>query len=386
MTLAEAADKIHSLQPDLVGITLMGYTSIPPGAAFIRTLKKETRSGFSVIAGGHGAAGMPEPILEAGADCVCFGEGELTLQQIIGKGISPGMPGTFVLENNRLVKGPVQTLISPLDHLNEPARDLMPPPFEGIHLMETSRGCPHRCEFCESTRFYGLRWRSKSPERVVQEVNRIIDEYSGWVIQFADDNFAASIKRVKEICKKLVEEDAVPAYFTLSARGDDLIADPDLLPMMADARMLRFNIGIDTLDADVGKTVRKTVPTGVYRKTFARMRELGMFSVGSFIVGLPGETAQARERAVELAVEAAPDSAHFLPYIPLPGLLRDAKHTGVEPHPDDIEACERFTKTFFRQPSVLANLKELAERDGIQGQLAIGTLKKIQNREQHYQD
>jgi radical SAM superfamily enzyme YgiQ (UPF0313 family) len=320
---------------------------------------------------------LPEELLNAGADCVVFGEGELILGDILQDGVSPGMPGTAVLEDNRIVKGPTRPLIFPLDDLKEPARELMAPPRDGIHLMETSRGCPHSCEFCETTRFYGTRWRPQSPRRVLQEVNRLIEQYDAWLIHIVDDNFTANPKRVKEICRALIDDEALPLYFMFFARADDLIKDPELLPLMAKARMLRMTVGIDTLDPDVGEHVKKTIPLEVYREVFERMREVGMFSIGSLIIGLPGETPEAREKAVERLVEAGPDCAQFLPYLPLPGLPRDERHTGYEPHPDDMEDANRFTREYLLHPTVTARLESLVEKGEVQGQFARDTLRHI---------
>ena len=157
LSVEDTVQKIHALNPHLLGITLMGFLSVEAGVEIIKALKP---CSFPVIAGGHGAALTPEPIIEAGADVVVFGEGEATFRDILENGISPGMPGTFLPDPGNqpnglitLIKGPVRPLISPLDLLNDPLRDLMPPPENDIHLMETSRGCPHRCDFCETTRF-----------------------------------------------------------------------------------------------------------------------------------------------------------------------------------------------------------------------------------------
>jgi len=379
MLPAQAVEKVWSHEADMVGVTLMGVPSVQKGTAFIEGLKKANPADIPIIVGGHGTSMLPEPLLKAGADCAVFGEGEITLAEILQQGITPGMPGTIVPDNGRLVNGPSRPPISPLDTLNEPARDLLAPPGDGIHMMETSRGCPHSCEFCETTRFFGTRWRPYTPERVVQESKRLVDRYDALLIQLADDNFAASPKRVKEICKKLIEADALPIYFMFT-RADDLVKDPEVLPLMAEARMLRLNIGVDTLDPHVGKSVKKIIPVEVYREAFERIREAGIFSAASLITGLPGETAESREKAVERLVEAGPDFAQFLPYLPLPGLPRDKRHTGYDAHPDDIEEAKKLTRAYMTHPTVIHRLKAIIEKGGIHGQLALGTLDKVYER------
>jgi radical SAM superfamily enzyme YgiQ (UPF0313 family) len=248
--------------------------------------------------------------------------------------------------------------------------------------MEASRGCPHNCEFCETTRFYGTRWRPHTPERVVQEVKRLMDDYDAYLVHFADDNFTASTKRVKQICQQLIEEDTIPAYFIYFARADDLIKDPELLPLMAEARMLRVTVGIDTLDPEVGENVSKTIPVEVYHEAFERMREVGIFAIGSLIVGLPGEGPEAREKALERLVEAGPDFAQFLPYLPLPGLPRDQRHTGYDAHPDDAAEAARLSRAYALHPTVAGRLEKLVEKGGIQGQLAAGALDRVRAEQQ----
>ncbi len=378
LTFEQAGQKIMAHRPDLIGITLMGFSSLRNGVNLIRAITTAVPAGEpvpTIITGGHGAFVFPEKILEAGCQCVVFGEGELTLQEILRSGIRPGMPGTIVLSGDKMVRGEPRKPIVPMDRLNTPARDLIDPPPNHMHLLETSRGCPHRCKFCETTKFFGRRWRSFSAKRVVKEVDLLIEKYDGWIIQVADDNFTADIQRVKDICRRLLNEEILPAYFMLSARADDLVRDPELLPLMAQARMLRIQVGIDTLDPQLSRQVNKTISSSIYRDVFQRMRELGIFSVGSVIVGLPGESLPAREKILERVVEVLPDAAHFIPYLPLPGLPREERHVGFDSHPDDAVEADRLNRDYYRVPAVLKQLTELTLRGDIQAQLALGVLK-----------
>lgn len=381
LTTKEAAGQVCSYRPDLIGVTVMGLASVRPAADFIRCLKAKSISSakntFStqIIAGGHGASMFPIFLLEAGADAVVIGEGELTFNQLLDNGIEAGAKGLACVVESRLTTGAPQRLVEPLDQLQPPARDLMPPPADNIHLMETSRGCPHECAFCETTRFYGRRWRPHSPGRVVSEVRRLVNDFDAWIIHISDDNFAADRKRVLHICEELQKE-TLPAFFMVSARADDLVVDSELLPAMAAARILRITVGVETLDQETAELAQKPVGIEVYREAFERMRELGIFSIASFIVGLPGEMPEARENAVALAVEAGPDSAHFLPFLPLPGIPLSSKRTGLDPDPTDVDDAQRFNCEFLHHSTVQARLKTAAEKHDIKGLLARATLKK----------
>jgi anaerobic magnesium-protoporphyrin IX monomethyl ester cyclase len=379
LSIPEAAEAVWALNPDVIGVTVMGLQSVEPGAALVRRLRaqnvKRPHGRVHILAGGHGASMTPTHLLRAGADAIVLGEGERTLQDILTHGIRPGSMGVACLVNGQVMIGPPHPPIRPLDHLSYPARDLMPPPPDGIHLMETSRGCPHACAFCETTRFHGRRWRPHSPGRVAAEVRRLVDGYSAWIIHFADDNFAADPRRVLRICDAL-QQGPLPAFIMASARGDDLMSDSRLIPAMATARILRISVGVETVEPQTAAVTGKAIPLETYRDVFRRMAEHGMFSVASFIIGLPGETREARAHAVELAIRAGPDSAHFLPFLPLPGTPLAAGHRGFDPNPDDVRDAELFTQAFFQDATVRKRLEDAASSGDMRALLARATLKR----------
>jgi len=371
-----AAAAVWARRPDLVGVTAMGLRSVVPAAAFIRQLRAaagDDARPAAIIAGGHGASMAPDPLLDAGADAVVIGEGEETLREVVAGGIHAGAAGVACRRDGRTVSGPPRPPIQPLERLPLPARDLMPPPPDGVHLMETSRGCPHACAFCETTRFYGRRWRPHPPARVADEVRLLVESCGAWMIHFADDNFCASPRRVLEICRRL-RRGPLPAFILASARGDDLLADPRVIPAMAAARIQRVTVGVETLDPGAAARAAKPIPLPTYRAAFQRMAAHGVFSIASFIIGLPGESPALRERTVELAAAAGPDVAHFLPFLPLPGTPLAAGRAGPDPDPADVRDAELCNVAFRRHPAVHARLAAAVAGGGVRGLLARATL------------
>lgn len=377
-SLDKVSQAVRRNQPELIGVTVMGMTSVAPTAALIRALRAECDLRAAdgrrpvLLAGGHGASMLPEALLEAGADAVVVGEGEETLRQIVRDGVQPGMPGLACRVDGRMVIGPPRTPLLPLDQLAPPARDLMPPPRDGVHLMETSRGCPHHCAFCETTRFYGRQWRPLTPMRVADEVRRLVDEYDAWMIHFADDNFAASPRRVLEICT-LLRHGPLPACIVASARADDLL-DARVIPALAAAHITRLTIGVESPEPELAAAVGKPFAPDLYRRVFARLRAHGIFSVASFIVGLPGETPEMRARMVERAIAIGPDSARFVPFHPQPGTPLASESETFLPHPKDERDAQSFSEAFYRDPGIRNPLEQAAEAGGIRGLLAKAVL------------
>lgn len=371
LTHDEAVRQVLAYNPDIIGITVMGQESVMPASDFVCSLKKVSgRSAGSpvIIAGGHGASMIPKPLLSSGAVAVVYGEGETTLRRIIEQGVLPGAKGLLCAEKNGVIRGGHQLPIFPLDRLNKPARDLMPL-LDGVFLMETSRGCPHACKFCETTRFYGRKWRPFSPSRVAKEVRELVEEYGAWIIFFADDNFAADPERVLQICKEL-QKGPLPAVILASARADDLLAHPALLTEMSKARIRRITVGVETLDPLAAKKTGKPITIDIYREVFRKMSANDIFSIASFIVGLPDETTAAREKSVAFALDAGPDAAHFLPFLPLIGTPYAKGYTTCQPDPKDVRDSAAYNTAFRKHPTTILRLTNAVSKGGIRGLFA----------------
>ena len=372
-TVAAATGAILAERPELVGITAMGLPSVAAVADLVRSLRREGGEDLAIVAGGHGAGNLPGHLLAAGADAVLPGEAERSFRSLVRLGLGTEGPGLVLPDGEGVRATPPAAPIDPLDDLPRPARDLMPVPGDGIYLLETSRGCPHGCTFCETTRFHGRRWRPRSPARVVDEVRELVVDHDAWIVHFADDNFTADPRRVIAICE-LMGDGPRPAMCMASARADDLARCPELLPAMAEAGILRVSLGVETLSDALAGSIGKPIPLDTYRGVFERMRQLGMFSVASFIVGLPGETPGQRADLLATALEAAPDSAWFLPFLPLPGTPAAAGRATFDPHATDVAEARRLDVAFAADAAVRARLESAVRAGGIRGTLARGSL------------
>ncbi len=372
----EAAAAVWDRRPNLVGITVMGTASITPACAFLRHLRAtQNEDSVTIVAGGQGAAWGYADLLSAGADAVVLGEGERTFRRMLAEGVQPGAPGTACLRDGSVVVGPPQRLIEMLDLLPWPLRELVPPTSDEIHLVETSRGCPHACTFCATTRFHGRRWRPKSAQRVASEVRDLVEHHDAWVILFADDNFAADPRRVRDICDLLVEG-PLPLCFAVSARADDLVRDPQVLPAMASARMARVTVGVESLDLAVASKAGKPIAAATFAEAFRRMRELGIFSIASLIVGLPGEDPASREQMVDLVLEIGPDAAQFLPFLPRPSCPTGSFQDDFLPDPGAVQDAARLSRSFASHPAARRRLAAAAQQKGVRGLFASATLER----------
>ncbi|MBU7027911.1 MAG: B12-binding domain-containing radical SAM protein [Theionarchaea archaeon] len=369
LDLHASVKKTLETRPDVIGVTTMGLTSVEPTTHFVKALRN---AGFSspVIVGGHGATMSPLPLLDEGADAVVCGEGEKTFRELLQKGISDNIKGLAFLRNGHLVKTPPRPLINPLDLLPEPARDLAGPPPEGIALVETSRGCPYQCTFCEASQFYNGVWRSRSPDVVARDIQNLVENGAA-IIHIVDDNFTVDPKRVLRICELLEKR---PLFFYFSARSDDLLTVPELINALARAHFLRVGIGIETLEPELAHLICKPILFEQHQRACTALRKAGIYTMASFITGLPGETDEMRRRCVDLAVKVGVDAAQFVPFQPLPGTPLE-KGSGA-PEPWAEEAAAQFTNEFRRHPVVASRLLKAARQFTVRGMLARATLAK----------
>jgi anaerobic magnesium-protoporphyrin IX monomethyl ester cyclase len=367
LSIEEATTQIIQNNPDAIGITTMGLESVNPVCTLVEAIRQK---GFKqqIVVGGHGASMLPQRILQSGANVVVYGEGELTFREILQSGISDRIQGIYLPKDGHLFKTTQRGFID-LDELKEPARNLCPSHQSSIHLLETSRGCPHSCSFCETSRFFSCTWRGRSPSHVVKDIHKLV-EGGAMIIQIADDNFTANPQRVLEICR-LLKNEQLPLFFLFSARSDDLSKNPKLIPALAKANFLRASIGVETVIPKIAESIGKNISFKQHIQTFEALKKAGIFTVASFIVGLPGENENMRKSYVELALKLA-DSATFLPFQPFPGTPM-AKGVG-ESEDWCVEYAAKLTREFSQHPVSIERLTLAAKEATVRGMLSRASL------------
>ena len=194
------------------------------------------------------------------------------------------------------------------------------------------------------------------------------------IIQITDDNFTANPKRAIKICNEL-ENRNLPLFFVFSARSDDLLSDPELIPSLAKANFLRAAIGVETPDEKISQQIGKGISLEQHKLAFDGLRKAGIYTVASFIVGLPEETEQTRKNYVNIACELA-DSATFVPFLPLPGTEMADEAGSVKPQPWSVECAAKLTREFRQNPKNIERLLQAAQEPSIRGILAKRSLQK----------
>jgi radical SAM superfamily enzyme YgiQ (UPF0313 family) len=172
-----------------------------------------------------------------------------------------------------------------------PRFDLLDPDKYNRLTVQTSRGCPHRCEFCASSILLKPRYQVKPVEKVIAEIREIKKIWPRPFIEFADDNSFVHREHYKRLLRELARERV--RWFT---EADIRVAeDGELLGLMRDSGCQQVLIGLESprrasLDGLELKRNWKAQQQDSYKASIARIQSYGITVNGCFILGLDGDT------------------------------------------------------------------------------------------------
>ena len=177
----------------------------------VRGLCEKAKSDCPIVWGGVHPTLLPEQTASNGyVDVVVRGEGELIVKDL-ANALASHKPLDNVLgityRSGRVIKSNPDGKVIDLDAIPvDLPYDLLkmkryPSVKSGRFHIQTSRGCPHRCGFCYNSLFNKNKWRAKSAERVLDEIEYILEKFPQVkIIDPIDDNFFVDEDRVKQIC------------------------------------------------------------------------------------------------------------------------------------------------------------------------------------------
>lgn len=292
---------------------------------------KDAGAQIVIMVGPHASA-VPEETLRdaAGAvDVVCIGEYDYTVRDVIQNyGNLSTVQGIAYIENGVPVRTAPRPLIENLDALPFPAwqhLDLLRY-FDGGKLhpyidMIAGRGCPNACIFCLWPQvMHGMRFRLRSPENVVDEIERDIklcpQVLKGGEFFFEDDTFTVSKPRAMGICEEILRRN-LKITFSVNARVDT--ADDEMFALMKRAGCRELLVGFESGNEEMLKRMHKNA-TLEDARSFMRIAKKARLDVhGCFVMGLPGETRETIEETINFALELGLHTVQFSGAVPFPG-------------------------------------------------------------------
>ncbi len=334
-------EKIADFRADIVGVSSL-FSSHTECAIGIADAIKASYPNLPVIFGGNHASQMCEEILRdvKSIDYILAGEADYTLPEFLEKFFNGGdiheIDGLVWREGLTIRRNPRPAYIKDMNALPFPAWHLydmeqyfaigMPHnPFvesNRVGCIFTSRGCPSDCYFCSSPDYMGRTFRAMSSQRVIEMVQKLVDDYDIHELQVLDDNFTVNHRRVVEICEGIAHLN-LRITFPNAIRADmprDREKRFRMFKAMRDAGGAQFGLSPEHGDQEfLTKVVGKAMNLKEVNASCDMAHELGMLVHANFMMGFPFETAALRQKTIDYARTLDADSFSVSLVAPLPG-------------------------------------------------------------------
>jgi radical SAM superfamily enzyme YgiQ (UPF0313 family) len=277
---------------------------------------------------------MPEQVLEdcTAVDLVVVGEGEYVFEALI-KNLQTGSPGLREIKglawrdsSGRIVINERQPLIDNLDELPLPAYHLLdmskyvPHPTQYKLLPNfpviVQRGCPFNCAFCNARAVHGRRVRSKSIDRVIEELKLLKNKYKAKGIYFQDSTFTVNKDFIKQLCQRLIEE-KLNLVWACNSRVD--CVDEDLLALMKKAGCWMVTYGIESGNQKSLDLLNKRTNVAQIENAVGLTHKMGINAFCSYILAIPGETFEDGLNTIRFARKLGAQIGLFFLPTPYPG-------------------------------------------------------------------
>jgi radical SAM superfamily enzyme YgiQ (UPF0313 family) len=317
-------DEIRRQQPTLVGLSFLSTTSYPYAkvlARQIRAADPRVRLAFGGVFATLNAELVKLQCPEV--DFVCRGDGEQLLLDLMERLDDPSeVAGLTWTKDGGVINNPNRPLDRNLDQWPFPDRESLPLDFvESMPLdvpavlsmdrfttMQTSRGCPWPCVFCDIPIFNEGKWRSRSPQHVIDEFKHLQKNGYG-AVYFVDDHFLLQPKRIEAICTG-INDAGVTIQWGCEGRVDSTAQH--LFPAMAKANCRTLMFGIESGSQKVLDRLKKDQTLEQVESAVDNAKEAGIEIVhGFFVVGSPDETVEDMRATFDFASRLKLDTFGF---------------------------------------------------------------------------
>ncbi|MFZ3013129.1 MAG: radical SAM protein, partial [Nitrospira sp.] len=251
-------DRINQEQPALVGLSFLSTTSYPYAKMLAREIRATNQKVKLAFGGVFASLNAPLVKLQCPeVDFVCRGDGEQLLLDLLANFENPQDVASLTwMKDGQVIQNPNRAMERQLDQWPFPDRESLKLDYvESMPLdvpvvlsmdrfttMQTSRGCPWPCIFCDIPIFNEGKWRARSPQHVVAEM-KYLEGLGYKSVGFVDDHFLLQPKRIEAICKGIMDE-KLTIRWGIEGRVDSVAQH--LFPAMAKANCQAMMFGIES--------------------------------------------------------------------------------------------------------------------------------------------
>ena len=332
----EVLGEIIKFSPDILGVSVLA-NAYKKAAFTLFEMAKSFNSDIVTIIGGVFTTTRPDAAFECSSiDYGVMGEGEFVLPQLLDfitcKIELLPQEGIIYREANKLVIKPQKTFIQDLDTLPFPnynyvdyskysttfRKSVEAPRALPYGKIITSRGCPIGCIFCQVENISGKNTRYKSAEKVVEEIQILINQFGIKAIEFEDDNFLGSIKRTKRLFELMILKNWDLVWNAMNVSV--FFLNEEILDLMKASKCQYLSMAIESGSPRVLKEIiNKPVNLEHAKKMAAYAKKIGIDTTSLFVIGFPGETWDEIRQTIRFAEELGTDYVKFNVATAFPG-------------------------------------------------------------------
>ncbi len=337
MTEQQLVDSIKSFNPDVVGLTVL-MDQYGPAGHYAAKIIKENDATIKIVMGGVYATMNSEKVLEdSNIDFVVIGEGEYVFRELLAyiSGTSAILPDKGIAyrdDKGKICNTGHSIRITDLDALPFPDYSLidyasyisvmparrsvdMPPKVPYARIL-TSRGCPYGCVFCQVEHISGKKFRSRSSENILKEIEWLKNTYGVQSLIFDDDNLFIDKKRAIAIFNGMVERGLQMPWVSIATSAFRI--DEEVLDAMVASGCEYIDIAIESGNERVLKDIIGKPLDLDHAKMIAKAAiDRGVFVAANFVIGFPTETWDEILETIKFAEEININYVKIFAAIPL---------------------------------------------------------------------
>jgi len=318
-------EAMKAVEPDLVGLSAMTFQYHT--AKNVARIVREDYPGVKVVLGGYHATLLFRELGE-GPDAPLFdflvrGEGERTFRLLLdtldSRRTPTGVRGISHRENGRFVHNEPAGLLD-LRKVEMPARtnrlwqsygDI----FWRTEMVETSRGCTLRCNFCSMQGMYGRTYREYPMPRVIEDIRRA-RKLGANVIGFVDDNITLKPGRLETLCEEIVRAGCNDVKYFIQASSRGIASSPRVAEKMARAGFKIVFLGVENVSPKNLAFMHKGQIGQASRKAIDYLHDNDIVVIGGIIIGQPDDDVE--DVAMNYGFLAAQGVEYYLDQILVP--------------------------------------------------------------------
>ena len=328
---ADLRERLSHLQPDVVGTTAI-TPSIYVAENVLKIASEVCPNALRVLGGIHATFMYKQVLSEAPwVDVIVRGEGEAIFSELVTavhEGRWPAerdsIKGLAFRDGERIVATAAAPTVKNLDAI-EPDWSLLEwdkyiyvPLGVRVAIPNMARGCPFTCSFCSQWKFW-RDYRVRDPRKVVDEIEKLVDEHNVGFFILADEEPTINRKKFIQFCEELIARGLPDRIkWGINTRVTDVLRDEKLLPLYRKAGLVHVSLGTEAAAQMKLDQFNKETKVEDNKRAIKLLRDADIFTEAQFIVGLDNETPETLEETYQMAWDWQPDLANWAMYTPWP--------------------------------------------------------------------